>query len=140
MFNLKVEVASVSEQAQVLRDTLASRQNRIAELESENIRIAKENIYLNSELDEETHKNTQVRRAALETPGRRQEALIAQYERRSNALESEIRRLKDNEDSDAAASKVDVELLRAENENLRGQVTRQKKQLDANEERLRSAR
>lgn len=59
IFNLKVENASLTEQNQVVRDTLNSRNDKIADLEAENVRMAKENIYLNSELDQEVQRNVQ---------------------------------------------------------------------------------
>ena len=57
----------------------------------------------------------------METPGRRQESAIAMYERRTNALESEIRRLREDKPEQPAEGMVprtDVELLKAENETL----------------------
>ena len=112
----------------MLRDTVTSRNQKIAELEAESIRVAKENIYLNAELDQEAHRNVQAR-PRVETPNRRHEAAIAQYDRRTNALEAEIRRLRDKDSradvEGGGASKVDLELLLAENESLRGRLEEQ---------------
>jgi hypothetical protein len=59
-FKLKVQIQGFEERAGVLKDQLNAFRYRILELERENIQQSKENYILNSELDYENVKNSQI--------------------------------------------------------------------------------
>ena len=100
-YKQKIEIQGLQERNQVLKEQLIVFRERITELEKENITQSKENYILNSELDHENARVTQLQQkndnilAGVSVnklaDDRAKDRLIAEYERRVDELDSKLR-------------------------------------------------
>jgi len=116
-FKLRVQNQGLEERVAVLKDQLNAFRFRILELERENIKQTKENYILNSELDYENVKNTQIQKRTdkLQFELRSKNLIehsqldrtVADYENQLTSLKMQISELENNHFSKLAYEKLE---------------------------------
>jgi hypothetical protein len=116
-FKLRVQNQGLEERVAVLKDQLNAFRFRILELERENIKQTKENYILNSELDYENVKNTQIQKRTdkLQFELRSKNLIehsqldrtVADYENQLTTLKMQISELENNHFSKLAYEKLE---------------------------------